>query len=59
MAGSCSVTASQAGNTNYSAAAPVIDSIVIGTGSQSITFTSTPPTNTTVGGPNYTVTAMG
>jgi alpha-tubulin suppressor-like RCC1 family protein len=40
--GTCMVTANQAGNINYSAAAPVTATIVITQGSQSITFSSVP-----------------
>ncbi len=40
--GTCMVTANQAGNINYSAAAPVTATIVITQGSQSINFSSVP-----------------
>jgi hypothetical protein len=48
-AGTCSITANQAGNTNYSAATPVTDSITINPATQTISFTSTAPTSPTVG----------
>jgi hypothetical protein len=56
-AGSCTVTASQAGNANYAAAAPVTQAFAIATASQTITFI----TNVNLGsatqvGQAYTVT---
>ena len=56
-AGTCSITATQTGNANFTAATPVTDDIAINQASQSITFTSTPPTTGTPNGPTYTVTA--
>jgi hypothetical protein len=55
-AGTCSITASQAGNANYTAATPVSDDITISKASQTITITSSAPA-ATVGGPTYTVAA--
>jgi hypothetical protein len=55
-AGTCVIDANQAGNSTYASAPQVQQKIVIGKGSQTITFTSTPPTSPTVGG-GYTVTA--
>ncbi len=46
-------------NADYTAAARVTQSITVGKGSQTITFTSTTPSNATVGGPKYKVTATG
>ena len=57
-AGACVVEADQAGNTGYSAAPEVTQSTTVAQGSQAITFTSTIPTNATVGG-SYTVSATG
>ena len=59
-AGTCTINADQAGNGSYQAATQVQQSFVIATPSastQSINFTSTPPSGATVGGPAYTVTA--
>ena len=56
--GTCVIDANQAGNANYEAAAEVQQSVDPDPGTQSITFTSTPPTSEVVGG-TYTVTASG
>ncbi|MFN2606530.1 MAG: hypothetical protein ABR511_01345 [Acidimicrobiales bacterium] len=56
-AGTCTLNANQAGDANYNAAPQVQQSFAVAKGSQTITFTSTAPTNATVGGPTYTVTA--
>jgi hypothetical protein len=45
-AGTVTVTASQAGNGNYSAATPVLQTIQVGKASQTITFTGLPATAT-------------
>ncbi|HET9051862.1 MAG TPA: hypothetical protein VFO60_09165, partial [Candidatus Dormibacteraeota bacterium] len=58
-AGTCLVDANQAGNATYNAAPQAQQSFVVGMGSQAITFTSTPPSGAAVGGPTYTVTAVG
>jgi hypothetical protein len=55
-AGSCIIDANQAGNTNYSPAPQVQQTVTVGTGSQTISFTSSAP-SATVGGPTYTPTA--
>ncbi len=55
--GTCAVDANQAGNTDYQAATQVHQTIPVGQGSQTITFTSTPPSDATVGGPSYTPSA--
>jgi hypothetical protein len=55
--GTCVIDANQAGNANYNAAPQVQQSFAVGMGNQTITFTSTPPSNAQVGGPTYTVTA--
>jgi hypothetical protein len=47
-AGTVSVIASQTGNTNFNAATPVTQTIIVGAASQSITFTGL-PTNATFG----------
>jgi hypothetical protein len=56
-AGTCIVNADQAGNANYNAAPQVQQTMTVGPGSQTITFTSTAPAAATFGGPTYTVTA--
>jgi hypothetical protein len=58
-AGTCTIDANQAGNENYETAPQVQQPVNVGKGSQAITFTSTAPSNATVGGPTYTVTATG
>ncbi len=58
-AGTCAIDASQAGNTNYAKAATKVQSFTVGPGNQTITFTSTIPTNATVNGSPYVVTANG
>jgi predicted outer membrane repeat protein len=57
--GTCTIYANQAGNADYSAAPRLGQTFVVGKGSQTIIFTSTPPSDATVGGPTYTVTATG
>jgi hypothetical protein len=54
--GSCVINANQAGNANYNAAPQVQQSFAVKQ-SQTISFTSAAPTNATVGGATYTVTA--
>ncbi|MFN7644544.1 MAG: beta strand repeat-containing protein, partial [Burkholderiales bacterium] len=54
--GSCIVTANQAGNANYAAAAEVTQTLVIGNGSQTITFGPNPGP-LTFGGPVAQVSA--
>jgi hypothetical protein len=56
--GSCIVDANQAGNSNYLAAPEVSETIAVLEGTQSITFTSTPPASPTFGG-TYDVSATG
>jgi len=56
--GTCVIDLNQAGNTNYLAAAQVQQTVGAATSTQSISFTSTPPSNATVGG-NYVVSATG
>ncbi|WP_297618390.1 Ig-like domain repeat protein [Nocardioides sp.] len=58
-AGTCSVTATQAGDANHTAAAPLTHTVAVGRAGQSIAFTSTVPTSATVDGDAYTVTATG
>jgi hypothetical protein len=55
--GTCTVSASQAGNSLYAAAPTVTQSFTVAGKPQSITFTSTAPTGAFVGGPTYTVSA--
>ena len=54
--GDCVIDANQAGNGTYSAAPQVQQTVVVGKTSQTISFTSTPPSNPVVGG-TYTPTA--
>jgi hypothetical protein len=54
-AGSCTVTASQAGNANINAATEVAQSFSIGKATQTITFAALP--NKTFGAPDFTVHA--
>ena len=56
-AGTCTVNAHQAGNGSYDAAPQAQQSFTVGKGSQTVSFTSTAPTNATVSGTTYTVTA--
>ena len=58
-AGTCKLDANQAGNATWNAATQVQQSVTVGKGSQSITFTSTAPTSASVGGATYTATATG
>ncbi|HUA95311.1 MAG TPA: hypothetical protein VMB82_07260, partial [Acidimicrobiales bacterium] len=55
--GTCTVDANQAAGNGYPAATQAEQSFVVG--AQIISFTSTPPTAATVGGPSYTVSATG
>src|SRR4029079_18844378 len=55
-AGTCVITANQAGNGTYQAAPQVQQSFTVSRGSQTITFTSTPPSVDRYD-PPYTVTA--
>ena len=55
--GTCVIDANQAGNASYEAATQVQQSFAV-VGTQSITFTSTPPKPAVVGG-TYTLTASG
>jgi hypothetical protein len=56
-AGTCSVTANEAGNGDYLPAPPVSRGFTIAKASQAITFAA--PSNKTVGDPAFTVTATG
>jgi hypothetical protein len=55
--GTCTIKADQAGDTNWNAASPVSQSFAITKGDQTISFTSTAPSDATVGGATYTATA--
>ena len=57
-AGTCSITASQAGNTNYAAAADVSQSFAIGQGTQTVSFAK-PSDVTFAPGGTRTLTATG
>src|SRR5579862_931087 len=56
-AGTCTVDADQAGNANYEAASRTLQSIIVGKGTQTISFTSTAPSNAVYNGATYTVAA--
>nr|MBA2559789.1 S8 family serine peptidase [Propionibacteriales bacterium] len=56
-AGTCVIDANQPGNATYNPAPQVQQSLAVGKGSQTITFTSTAPTGATVGGSTYSLTA--
>ncbi len=56
-AGTCTIDANQAGNSNYEPAQQTQQSFTVGKGSQTIKFTSMAPSSATVGGPAYTVAA--
>jgi hypothetical protein len=55
--GTCTVTAEQAGNNDWSAAPPVSHSFTIAKGAQSVTFTSTAPDSAVVDGSTYAANA--
>jgi Bacterial Ig-like domain (group 3) len=57
-AGSCVIDADQAGNASYAAAPQVTGTITVGKASQSISFTSSPPSPAVFGG-SYTPAATG
>jgi protocatechuate 3,4-dioxygenase beta subunit len=52
-AGTCTVDATQSGNSNYSPAPQVQQSFLVALGSQSISFQSSPPSGLTVGSTTY------
>jgi hypothetical protein len=56
-AGTCTIDASQDGDATYQAAPEVQQSFVVGKGSQTITFTSSPPGSASPGGPTYAARA--
>ncbi len=56
-AGTCTIYAKQAGDSNYDAAPEARQSFAVSSRSQSIEFTSRPPTAATIGGPTYAVAA--
>jgi hypothetical protein len=56
-AGTCTIDANQGGNADYNAAPQKQQPVTVAPGDQTITFTSTPPTNATPGIGSYTVTA--
>src|SRR5207237_488143 len=55
--GTCTINANQAGNTSWNAAPQNQQSFTISKGNQTISFTSTVPTDATVGGATYTAAA--
>ncbi len=56
-AGSCVITADAATTTNYADSGTTNFTLTIGKGNQAITYSSTAPTRTRVGGPTYTPVA--
>jgi PKD repeat protein len=56
-AGTCTIDAEQAGNSNYDAAPEIRQSFIVGMGAQHLTFTSEPPAAATIGGSTYAVAA--
>src|SRR5205807_4729049 len=56
-AGTCTIDANQAGNEKYEPAPEAKQSFTVAKDAQAIEFTSVPPSNATVGGSTYTVTA--
>ena len=58
-AGTCTITANQAGNASYNPAPEVSQSFAISPANQSITFTSSVPSPAYVDGATYAVTAAG
>jgi hypothetical protein len=57
--GTCTINANQAGNSDWNTAPQVQQSFTISIGNQGISFTSSAPTNATVGGATYMVSATG
>lgn len=57
--GTCTITAKQVGNASFVAAADVNQSFTISQATQTIAFTSTPPSQAAIGGPTYTATSTG
>lgn len=58
-AGTCTVTADQAGSTYYDAAPQMSQTFEVAKASQTVAFTSAVPGTAVVGGPGYTPTATG
>lgn len=58
-AGTCTISADQAGSTYYSAAPQAQQSFVVAQQAQVITFSTTPPADATVGGSGYEPAASG
>ncbi|MDR3502753.1 MAG: fibronectin type III domain-containing protein [Legionella sp.] len=56
-AGTCTINANQAGDSNYNAATQLQQSFTVGKGSQTISYTSTAPSAAVVAGATYTPTA--
>jgi hypothetical protein len=57
-AGTCAINANQAGDANYQPAPQVQQSVTVGPGSQTLSFTSTAPTGAVVAGATYTPSAV-
>ncbi len=57
-AGTCTIDANQAGNSEYEAALEAQQSFAVDKGSQRIAFASDPPVSATVGGPTYALAAV-
>jgi len=58
-AGTCTLTADQAGSTYYSAAPQATQQFVVAKATQTVTFMTAAPTNAVVGGTGYTPAALG
>jgi hypothetical protein len=58
-AGGCTIDANQTGNGEYEPAPATTQSFSVAKASQTIAYTSTAPSNASVGGPPYAVTATG
>ena len=56
-AGTCTIDANQAGNSTYRAASQVQQSFTVAAATQTVSFTSTAPSNAVLGGSTYTPTA--
>jgi hypothetical protein len=56
-AGTCTIDANQAGNTEYAAAPQATQSFAVAKRTQTIAFTSAAPSSATIKGPTYTVSA--
>jgi hypothetical protein len=58
-AGTCTIDADQAGNAQYAPAPTATQSFPVAQATQTVSFTSTPPSNAVAGGAPYAVAAIG